>query len=194
MNQLELGHVFWMVDPHGDWPARFAAAGIRLDDGIAHPGQGTRNRRMWMPDSYLELAWVDAPADAATNPLRFDRRTCPLGIGLAGALPDKTGWWPYQPPYAPGFTIWIHDGPPDGPLVFASEATPEVMARYAPANRLASTPELLNPYAIRELRVRMPGEMPPVLAPFVTWTRGPARLDVVLGIDLAVTDTLALVA
>jgi len=95
------------------------------------------------------------PADAATNPLRFDRRTCPLGIGFVGALPDKTGWWPYEPPYAPGITIWIHDGPPDGPLVFANEATPEMIARYTPANRLAKTPELMNPYAIRDLRVRL---------------------------------------
>lgn len=181
---LELDHVFCFVEPAGDWAERAASAGFVLDDGIAHPGQGTRNRRLWFADAYVELVWLDRPDDAATNPLRFDRRTCPFGIGVAGALADKSAFWAYHPPYAPGAEIWVHRGGDDEVLVFAHDATPEQMARYTPSNRLASTPHLINAGAIREIRLTVPTPVPAIVAsvePRIVTAAGAPHLEIVLG-------------
>jgi len=112
---LELDHVFSFVDPaEAEACARAEAAGWVLDAGIEHEGQGTRNRRLWFDEQYLELLWISSRADAVANPLRLDRRAdwrtsgaCPFGIGLRGQLTDaqRADFWGYHPPYAPGFTI-----------------------------------------------------------------------------------------
>src|SRR5262245_52642133 len=113
---LEVDHVFAFVEPGGPWLAALDSAGFRLDPGIAHPGQGTRNRRMLLHRHYLEWVWLEARADAETNPLRLDRRAdwqrtgfCPFGVALRGSLDDagRDRFVPYLPPYAPDWTIWI---------------------------------------------------------------------------------------
>ena len=72
--EVQLDHVFCMVDPDADWAARLTAAGWRLDAGSTHAGQGTRNRRLRWADCYLELLWVHDAAEARHNALRLDRR------------------------------------------------------------------------------------------------------------------------
>ena len=71
---MELDHVFCMVNPDDDWAARLAAAGWRLDAGMTHAGQGSRNRRLRWPGCYLELLWVHDHVEARQNQLRLDRR------------------------------------------------------------------------------------------------------------------------
>ena len=56
---MELDHVLCMVGPEEDWADRLTEAGWVLDAGSAHPGQGTRNRRLVLHASYLELLWVE---------------------------------------------------------------------------------------------------------------------------------------
>jgi len=197
---LEIDHLFAFVDAEGDWASRATAAGWVLDDGIAHEGQGTRNRRLWLPEQYLELVWVESRDEAAANPLRLDRRAewrvtgaCPIGIGLHGELDDATRsqFWPYRPAYAHGGTIWIHhsnEDAPAQPFVFAFDATPEMIERYRPRNRHAGAPHLLahaRPASLREVRLALPAPPQPLLAavtPRITWRPATApHLEVVVG-------------
>lgn len=211
---LEIDHVFCFVTPGDGAIDRVLAAGWTVDEGIEHAGQGTRNRRLWLDDQYVELVWMSSRADAEANPLRLDRRAdwratgaCPIGIGLRGQLTDgeRAEMWAYRPPYAPDACIWIHrsneDGP-DQPFVFVMEAPPEVVARFLPRNR-APAPELLvhaRPAAVREIRLtlaRPPQALLARVSPRVSWTPGARpRIDVVVGDApgaLELTDVLALV-
>jgi len=191
---LEIDHVFCFVDADGDWAERLSRAGLRLDDGIEHPGQGTRNRRLFMPESYLELVWLPDRPGAESNPLRLDRRAdwrttgaCPFGIGLRGTLDDTPGgrdaFWPYRPPYAPEATIWIHRADEAHPFIFAFDATRERIARHVPRARYAGTPELINDLSMREIRLTLPIAPPPLLAstaPPLLWSAGPPHMEIVV--------------
>ncbi|HEX3483152.1 MAG TPA: VOC family protein [Kofleriaceae bacterium] len=71
---LELDHVYCFVDPARDRAARIAEGSWRLDDGIEHPGQRTRNRRLCFAKQFVEFLWISSRRDAETSPLRLDRR------------------------------------------------------------------------------------------------------------------------
>ena len=142
-----------------------------LDAGQAHPGQGTRNRRLVWPEQFFELLWVEDPAEASTNPLRLDRRDCPVGLGFRGYLGDTDGYWLYD---ALGPRIWIRDGDERAPLVFVFEADPN-LRRPRPPHR--------HPGDLREVRVTSP-EPPPLPdfhGPPITWTPGPHALELIVG-------------
>jgi hypothetical protein len=212
---LELDHVFCFAVPDEGWLERARGAGFVLDDGIEHQGQGTRNRRLWFDEQYLELVWISSRDDAVRNPLRLDRRAdwrttgaCPFGIGLRGLMTDeqRAEFWEYRPPYAPAARMLIHrsnEDAPEQPFVFANEAPPEVVQRYLPRNRLAGTPELLahaRPAAVREVRLELASAAPSLLevvTPPVRWKIGPRpRMEVVIGDGpgvLDLTDLLSLV-
>jgi hypothetical protein len=195
---LEIDHIFCFVEPDGDWAQRLSGAGLRLDDGIEHPGQGTRNRRLFMPDRYLEMVWLSDRPGAEGNPLRLDRRAdwrttgaSPFGIGvrrslddtLDNTLDDRNAFWPYRPPYAPEATIWIHRADEAQPFIFAFDATREQIARHLPRARYAGTPELINELSIREIRLTLPAAPPPLLAavqPPLVWSVGPPHMEIVV--------------
>ncbi|HEU0029004.1 MAG TPA: VOC family protein [Kofleriaceae bacterium] len=183
---LELDHVLCFVEPGGDWAARATAAGWTLGDGRVHEGQGTRNRTLAFAARYLELIWVYDRGDAARNPVRLDRRAewrttgaSPFGFGLRGQLPDelRDAFWAYQPPYSPGFTIWIHgdnERAPERPLVFVMEIALDQMAsmRQRTQGRLA----------LREVRLFGPHAPPPVPGLGVHHEpRAAPRLELVVG-------------
>lgn len=186
---LALDHAYCFVDPAGDWAARVAARGLQLDDGTEHTGQGTRNRRLRFDDHFFEFVWLSARGDAETNPLRLDRRAdwrttgaCPFGICLRGDLGDRAGFWRYDPPYAPGFTIWIHHTDEAQPMVFAFDA--RELARFRPPAGAPARRQHLNPGAIREIRLQLPLAAPALLdhvTPPITSRLGPPRLEIVLG-------------
>ena len=191
---LELDHAFCFVDPDADWPSRLRENGWRLDDGIEHPGQGTRNRRLWMPEHYLELLWMSSRGDAETNPLRLDRRAdwrttgaCPFGVALRGELTNRTAFWPYEPPYAPGATLWILRTEEAQPFVVVFDSTREQIERYLPRNRFAATPHVFahtRAASIRELRLQLPTAAPALLrrvTPSIVTSFGPPRMEVVVG-------------
>ena len=120
-----------MVAPDGDWAERLAGAGWSLDEGSAHAGQGTRNRRVAFRESYLELLWVHDAAEARANPVRLDRRAewqatgaSPFGFGFRGELAAgvQSEYWLYEDL---GIPIWIHrdnEAAPERPLVFVLPA------------------------------------------------------------------------
>lgn len=196
-----MDHVYCFVDPAADWAARATDAGWVLDEGVEHVGQGTRNRRLWLPDHYLEFIWLSSRTDAEHNPLRLDRRAdwrvtgaCPFGIGLRGRLDDelRAEFWEYYPPYAPGARMWIHRSnevePTAAPMVFVMEATAEVVERSRPRNRLADKPHLLahaRSARASQVNLRTPVPVQALLAtvtPRVAWRIGsPPRLEVIVG-------------
>jgi len=88
-------------------------AGLILDAGTRHVGQGTRNRRALLADCYLELVWVDSPVDARASGLRFQERcdgtACPFGVVFRGRAPGAPGFRDYTVPEGP--TLKILDDP-----------------------------------------------------------------------------------
>jgi hypothetical protein len=212
---LEIDHLFCFVQPDSGWAERASAAGWILDDGIEHLGQGTRNRRLWLPDLYLEFIWLSSRSDAAGNPLRLDRRAdwrttgaCPIGIGLRGPLDDelRPQFWAYEPPWNRGGCILVHETnekDAGAPFVFVMETDANVATRMRPRDRLADRPHLLaharsvtvdtvtlhNPFPAQALLARV--------APRVVTRVGPPRLEVSLvgpaGTALALTDELSLI-
>jgi hypothetical protein len=127
---LEIDHVFVLTDPGAPAADALVAAGFAEGSSNTHPGQGTSNRRFFLPGVMVELLWVhDAQEAAAVGTRRMGLGTrapegvphaCPVGLCTRGpAAPFPT--WDYAPRYLPeGVTIPVstdsHE--PAGPLLF----------------------------------------------------------------------------
>lgn len=105
-------HVFVSVSMGAPEIAALVRAGFEEGPPNVHPGQGTACRRVFFENAYLELAWLEDPAEASAPSVErtglASRMGCldgvsRLGVALrptAGAdLPVST--WPYAPPYLP---------------------------------------------------------------------------------------------
>jgi hypothetical protein len=120
---FELDHLFVWVSPGGPEADHLAAAGLTEGEPNAHPGQGTACRRFFLRNAFLELVWVDDPAEAqgeATRPAglwpRFAGRgagASPFGVALRPSRPGVGGapfpGWEYRPAYLPA-SLAIHVG------------------------------------------------------------------------------------
>jgi hypothetical protein len=153
-----------------------AVAGLVLDPGTRHLGQGTRNRRILFPDDFIELLWVDVPADARASGLRFVERCtgdgCPFGIVLRGRLPDRSGFVDYSVPDGP--TLLVRDDPATPFLAVNETDDPDLLR---PAHR---APEWVNAgTALERAEIRCPVH-PDVEVPGVSFTTGEPRLTVTL--------------
>jgi glyoxalase-like protein len=191
---LELDHVFCIVPPAGDWLTRLSEAGWQPDEGTSHPGQGTRNRRLVFSGQYLELVWVENPAEARANPLRLDRRAewaatgaSPFGVGLRGRLTgeQREAFWLYEDL---GVPLWIHrdnERCPERPLTFVLDL-PERRRRG----------EVGSCVSLRAVHHRgpAPAEVPPYQGPPLLHHPGAHRLDMVVdaGHPVVVTDLLSI--
>lgn len=100
---MELDHVILFV------PGPEAAAGLVpgcvLDPGRRHDGQGTRNRRVHFARTYVEVLWIEDPAQERRTGLGFAARcasgtACPFGAVLRGRVSDdaRARFVPYQVP------------------------------------------------------------------------------------------------
>jgi Glyoxalase-like domain len=130
---LELDHVIvFLRGPREVGAVRSQLAGLALDDGVRHVGQGTRNRRIVFPESYVELLWIDVPADARRSGLRFAERcagtACPFGVVLRGRLPQRRGFVEYAVPSGP--VLLVADDP-RMPFVAVHEAGEPPSRRFA---------------------------------------------------------------
>ena len=139
---LELDHVFSFGSEDGHEAAALEAGGFTLRPPGRHPGQGTANRCVAFPDSYVELIHLVARPEAETSELRLDRRSdfavtghCPFGIGLRAVVPDdeRKPFQAYRPPWGtpdyppmllhrtclehPGLPIVFVSQPPHGATV-----------------------------------------------------------------------------
>jgi hypothetical protein len=123
MTGFELDHLFIWADVGGPEAERLVAFGLTEGAPNAHPGQGTACRRFFFRNAYLELLWVQDPAQAqseAVAPTRLwsrwaERRSSasPFGLGLRPAQPRTGGVpfpsWEYRPVYLPA-PLAIHVG------------------------------------------------------------------------------------
>jgi hypothetical protein len=116
MVTLALDHVFVLCSRGAPEAAGLARLGVEEGSPNTHPGQGTRCRRFFFRNAYLELLWVEDEVEARSERVRPTRlwerwsgrrgEACPFGVvfrpGAAGAEsqpPFET--WPYHPHYLP---------------------------------------------------------------------------------------------
>ena len=112
----ELDHVFICTSSGADAEAgSLTAFGLTEGAPNVHPGQGTACRRFFFRNAYLELLWVDKPAEAQSEPARslhfwerWSGRTklaCPFGIGFRPKANEEAippfDTWPYRPAWLP---------------------------------------------------------------------------------------------
>lgn len=112
---VEIDHIFLCTNAGGVEAERLSAFGLTEGGPNTHPGQGTASRRFFFHNAYLELLWVQVPAEAQSveaRPTRlWDRwsgrlgQSCPFGLCLRPAggpvkeLPFAS--WEYRPSYLP---------------------------------------------------------------------------------------------
>ncbi len=183
-----------MVTDPGQAARRLGDDGWVLDAGQAHPGQGTRNRRLRWPEQFFELLWVTDSAEARSNPLRLDRRAdwtttgaSPFGLAFRGRLDPAHSdeFWLYD---ALGPRIWIHrdnERGPERPLVFVLEAAEEEIEQRRSRVWVSEPPAHRRPGELREVRVRGPSApfLPPFAGPSIVYLEGPDLLELVVGDD-----------
>ena len=173
MPALRLDHLIVFLPE----PAPGHIPGLVLDPGTRHIGQGTRNRRILFPDSYIELLWIDVPADALASGLGFAERCagggCPFGVVLRGRLPDRTGFVEYTVPDGPA--LLVRDDPA-APFLAVNET--DDLDTLRPDRRLG--PEWINRgTAIERAEIACP--VPPdIVVPGVSFGPGEPRLTVTL--------------
>jgi len=109
--QLELDHVFILVEPYGEIADLLVDAGLQESFSRDHPGQGTSNRRFEFSNGMLEILWIRDEKEALNGPgkdLKLversnDKTACPFGIIVRKSdsnysqIPFKG--WSYQPDY-----------------------------------------------------------------------------------------------
>jgi hypothetical protein len=158
-------------------PAATDVAGLLLDPGLRHTGQGTRNRRIVFPDAYLELLWIDDPAAARASGLRFAERcsgaACPFGVVLRGRLPDRTGFVDYTVPDGP--TLLVRDDPTAPFLAVHETDDPD---RLRPVRRMG--PEWINHGTALEHAEITCATHPEIVVPGVSFQTGEPLMTVTL--------------
>jgi hypothetical protein len=113
---LQLDHVFLCTDPGAPEAESLIRFGLVEGAPNRHPGQGTANRRFFFQNAFLELLWVEDPAESQSDAVRrtglWDRWSnralgaSPFGVCLRpadsplGQPPFPA--WEYRPPYLPG--------------------------------------------------------------------------------------------
>lgn len=186
---LELDHVFAFVGDLSSAATRLTAAGFGLDEGQAHAGQGTRNRRLPLGEQFFELLWLTDPDQARSNALRLDRRaewlstgSSPFGLALRGEVPldDRDRYWLYD---ELGPRIWVHhdnEQVPERPMVLVFEtdedATSERRSMLRRATTARQNPDLL------ELRLSSPTvpRLPDAQGPAILQCKGTHHLELVV--------------
>jgi hypothetical protein len=111
----ELDHFFVCTARGAPEADRLIALGLTEGTPNRHPGQGTANRRFFFHNGFLELVWVEDPAEARGDLARRTglwerwsgrgRGASPFGVGLRPAPGAPAGVpfpaWEYRPPYLP---------------------------------------------------------------------------------------------
>jgi hypothetical protein len=155
---MELDHVFICASA-GAEPEASALVAFGLAEGKAntHPGQGTACRRFFFQNAYLELLWVENPAEAQSKMIQpthlWERwtgpphNTCPFGLGFRPGALDNSAIpfpaWEYRPPYLPDtWTIQVATN--------AAELA-EPMLFYLPFARKPDAVPTEHPAALRKI-------------------------------------------
>lgn len=113
--QLELDHVFILVEPGASVADLLVTEGFQEGSGNRHPGQGTANRRFYFANGMVEFLWVHDADEALKGPGRdlyfperaADSNASPFGMIFLKKADDSPSnpaampfaGWTYQPVY-----------------------------------------------------------------------------------------------
>ena len=172
---LKFHHAFVLTGPDAPEADALVDAGLIEGSSNTHPGQGTRNRRVFFENGMLEFLWVcdeaevRSPTIARTGLWERSRwresGACPFGIAFTGTPPFPT--WDYRPPYLPeGVAIRVaqFSTDPAMPFVFVMPGAGKTQQEEA------------TPRAIESLVVESPQAPPPFSSDRVSFASGNAQL------------------
>jgi len=130
---MKIDHLFiFSENPEAD-VSELIQAGLTEGSSRVHPGQGTRNRKFYFENFYLEIVWVydekEIKSDLTAPTCLWERANCrssgfsPFGLMLAHS-PDTDALFKdcliYNPAYLPedlSFEIITNEKYPDFPMV-----------------------------------------------------------------------------
>ena len=166
---LQHDHVFVLVEPQAQVADRLLDVGLREGPSIAHPGQGTANRRFFFDNGMLEFLYVHNVEEARKGPARdlhFPERSdkgnpanpSPFGVIF---LPSESAeinsdrmpfsGWHYQPDYFPpptGFHVGTNSQNLAEPLcIFFPTSFPKDQSKPQPPS---------NPQTITDIVISTP--------------------------------------
>jgi hypothetical protein len=159
---FEVDHLFIFTDVGAPEAARLIDFGLTEGEPNVHPGQGTRNRRFFFRNVFLELLWASDPAEVQSElvrPMHFWERwsgrrsgASPFGVLLRPTHPDVEGvpfpCWEYRPPYLPApMVIHVAEAvPPSEPywgyLAFGRRPDDPQRPRHQPMEHAAGFREV----------------------------------------------------
>ena len=193
---VELDHVFICTGRSA--PAADSLLRFGLSEGAPnrHPGQGTANRRFFFDNAFLELLWVDDPAEAQSENVartglwerwsQCDGGASPFGVGLridsesTGEIPFAS--WEYRPPYLPAplaIQMATHSHVSTGPLLFA--ITFGRRADSGPPERHRPLEHAAGVRAVTRLRITVPNLDPTIAAEWSTVNQRCPAVEVIEG-------------
>ena len=123
---MELDHIFLFVKDEATARDMIEQAGLRVNYGRAHPGQGTRNLCACLDNIYFELLWLDgSPIADASEAIGLGKRGrgdgSPLGLAWRGGA--DIDCIDYAAPFLPpGITIPVAKASLDKSLPFAFQS------------------------------------------------------------------------
>ena len=164
------------------------AAGFAEGPANTHPGQGTACRRVFFENAYLELIWLEDPAEARAPGVRGTGLAARAGLeagasrlGIAFRPGEPTGpaeppirTWRYRPPYLPdGLAIRV---------AVSATRWAEPLLFFLPWERRWSATRVPHPNGARAVsRVAMTLTDPAPSSPELRWLREREDLAVVAG-------------
>ena len=181
---IELDHFFILTDKEASLSKQISSIGLIEGTRNNHPGQGTANRRFFLPNSTLELIYVRDVNEALHgrgSRLRFVERisnpiSSPFGLIAKAAIDSKDTpfpGWHYYPEYF-GDDQYFHVGE-------NSDLLEEPLCVCMPSNlsRPEIPPKSENPlWVLTELRISVPVIQPtPPLEAFSKCERVSLRLN-----------------
>ena len=141
---LELDHVIVFV-PGPDAIESAWFPGCTVEPGQRHAGQGTRNRRVVFPRTYVELLWIDDPEAHDRTELRFGQRcareagACPFGVVLRGHIAqlERERFVEYVVPRGGPSLLLLRAGldRPELPFVAVGETARDALSTRWPSHR-----------------------------------------------------------
>lgn len=173
--QLELDHFFILASPGAPEADKLLDIGLQEGASNTHEGQGTANRRFFLPNTCIEFLYIDNVAEAVNGKgkkLKLLERAIhaegsPFGL-VVRTVPERTTptfpAWKYYPRYFPDtlcFYVGDNSDNFDEPLcICMPPALPKPKKAPEPNN---------SGWSLTELQVSIPASKPsPVLDTFAT--------------------------
>ncbi|MCJ8313584.1 MAG: hypothetical protein HRU38_15100 [Saccharospirillaceae bacterium] len=100
---LELDHVFILVEPHAQVADLLVQLGLTESFSRAHKGQGTSNRRFEFTNAMLEFLWVRDKQEALNGPakdLKFTQRATDITASPFGIIVKRKDNTNLNKPYS----------------------------------------------------------------------------------------------